>query len=626
MSYDPHYIDLRRPPGEPLVPFYIGEWDFQLYHTGDVLYRTQFRGVTGYAVTSMHDADDKQIRGVLGKGQSDTIDSEMMYLWNQKFNPWDLSDASTKDTLRWVEYKPAGVTTFTTTHAPVVVLSNAQWDDYNMWADKVESGGVLLHRNPWTILPYTVTPNADGTATFANLPLAQCKIMYSTLPSINLGAEETAATKSSTVIVNITDTGYTKAIHYTGTGSFGPNTLGVTQDIAITADLEFTMNSTITENFTDSTGGPSIDDVKTNFAVNKENPFVTISYMYQNATYQDGAVTETMYNTGPTMAWSITNPNLEPVLFRTLAIQVGFTATVQHFDNTTSSGPEDTGVNLMAITITPVIVKFSDEESMGGRYEWGEVGRDADTVDSAGLGMITEAFNSYAYTDLGLTGADMFNPVVAMQMPSIMAKFGTGDTMADYKDAPSTSNTPGFRAALVDDWCTSWPVTSSNIIGVGGPYANILAYYTNDLTTAMYGLPQFSGSIYSGAIVPVTCWNRGWPIPNAGVWNTYTNPVDNSVGYAVIASTIDLNGTEVFMVWGNYGRDTYYASAWLHGYQYNINGVLTTYAPGLTTTLQNLQPGVNSIVLKITYTDPKHPTFSIVESLGTISENILHDP
>jgi hypothetical protein len=438
MSYDPHYIDLRKPPGEPLVPFYIGEWDFQLYHTGDSLSRTQFRGVTGYAVTYLHDANDKELRG------HNVVDSEMMYLWNQKFNPWDLTDAASKQTLRWVEYKPIGATTLTTKMAPCVFLTDAQWDDYNMWADKVElmSTGALLHRNPW-LVQYTVTQdNETGALTFHGLPsTVVCKITYSTYPN--------------------------------------------------------------------------------------------------------------------------------------------------------------------------------------GRYEWGEVGRDAATVDSAGLSMVTEAF-AYAYIDYGIAGADMWNPTVANQMPSIMSKtpappFGTGDTKADYKDSLG-------RAALVDDWCTSWPVTSSNIIGVGGPLANVLAYYTNDLTTAMYGLPQYAGgSVYSGAIVPVTCWNRGWPIPNAGVWNTYTNPIDDSVGYAVISSTIDINGTLVFMVWGNYGRDTYYASAWMHGYQYNINGALKTFAPGLLT-LKELQHGVNSIVLKISYTDPKHPTFSIVESLGTISENILHDP
>jgi hypothetical protein len=52
--------------------------------------------------------------------------------------------------------------------------------------------------------------------------------------------------------------------------------------------------------------------------------------------------------------------------------------------------------------------------------------------------------------------------------------------------------------------------------------------------------------------------------------------------------------------------------------------------------LQDAPGGLTSIILKISYLDPTHPTFSIVEALGTISETLwthnselkggIHDP
>jgi hypothetical protein len=42
--------------------------------------------------------------------------------------------------------------------------------------------------------------------------------------------------------------------------------------------------------------------------------------------------------------------------------------------------------------------------------------------------------------------------------------------------------------------------------------------------------------------------------------------------------------------------------------------------------LQTENRGITSIILRILYTDPTHPTVSIVEHLGTISEkNPIHE-
>jgi hypothetical protein len=234
-----------------------------------------------------------------------------------------------------------------------------------------------------------------------------------------------------------------------------------------------------------------------------------------------------------------------------------------------------------------------------GRYEWGVVGRDAASVDSAGAVYVAASLKQKNKT-FGLAGADMYNTVLANQMPYIMNKFGSGDTMADYMDTLG-------RAALNDNWCTYWPVASSNVFGVGGPLANTLSYYANDFTDAFYGLPTYSGSAYSGMITGVPCWNRGWD----GTWNVYSS--DTSTGYAVISTYKDINGTVIFEVWGHWGRDTYYATQWLHG------DAAREINPGILQ-LQAAPRGLTSIILEICYTDPEHPTFSIPECLGTITE------
>jgi hypothetical protein len=272
-------------------------------------------------------------------------------------------------------------------------------------------------------------------------------------------------------------------------------------------------------------------------------------------------------------------------------------------------------------TVSVWVDGLAYSDHIGGRYEWAEVGRDAASVDSAGASLVTAAFKN-KQVEIGVAGEDMFDPEIANQMPWVMCKFGTTDTWADYYYSATD-----FRTALRDDWCRAGtvvgdevPVASSDMIGVGGPLANLLAYYGNDFTDAIYGLPQFSGTAYSGKITGVSCWNRGWE----GAMNTYSS--SNTIGYAVISTYQDINGTNLFLIWGNWGRDTYYVTKWFHEYE--------IYE------LQSARAGITSMIVKITYESTsegyKPKTFSIVESLGTISETLwkyglvskggIHDP
>jgi hypothetical protein len=236
-----------------------------------------------------------------------------------------------------------------------------------------------------------------------------------------------------------------------------------------------------------------------------------------------------------------------------------------------------------------------------GRYEWVVVGRDAASVDSAGAALVAAAMKNKGI-EIGTAGVDMMDPMIANAIPWVMAKFGEGDMMTDYHYDHAGGD---HRTALKDDWCTMWPVASSNMIGVGGPLANVLTWYSNDFTAALFGLAPFAGSeIWAGEIAASTCWNK----------NSYVS--SEATGYAVVSTYKDINGTVLFLVWGHWGRDTFYATKWLYG------GVPYHEPPGIIQLQEAMmyRPGLTDIVLEIDYTDPDHPTFSIVECLGTISE------
>jgi len=630
---DPHYIDLRATIEEPSVPFYIGEWDFVLYYEGDVESRTQFRGVTEYGVIKQHDASDAQItRG------TNRLDREVNYYLNQTFNPWDLNDAVEKKTTRWVEYWNQyymyNATSYTTAqrYAPVKVVSNADWYNYASFSERLED----VTSAPYKLVPrssYTITANADGTATVSGLSATKLyKFLYSTDANVvmhDISAFTFFASENSTEEVNpeigIADDASTS----------WTDVLGSAQQIEIDdMDLEVVLgNDTadFTAVFTPDLGY-GLQGYDENFAVSTERGF-TGSWDFMNTMSEDLPLIA-MDNGNASIEiddldvhWTIDAREGKTVNIDTLNFQVDITVTVSY--NATEDEMNVTAVfDLNPASTIEAINMY--EASAAGRYEWVEVGRDSAAVDSVGSAMVAEAMDSWKEVAVGIAGEDMWDPVVANQIPSVMAKFGSGNAVADYKDAAKAGNQPGYRAALIDDWCTFWPVTTSNMISVGGPIANVLSYYANDFTTAFYGITQFSGNEYADKITGIPCWDRNWTGTTG--YNLYQSSA--TVGYAVISTTLDINGTELFTVYGHWGRDTYYASMWLHGeqnrgvmafggYTFSVAGSME---PGLVE-LQRAPAGVQSIILQITYSqfDPKHPTYSIPEVLGTISERTWTD-
>jgi len=288
----------------------------------------------------------------------------------------------------------------------------------------------------------------------------------------------------------------------------------------------------------------------------------------------------------------------DEVLVRDVDYTINFTTGVINFTVAPPLGVE----NIKVLYSTDNVYEVVDDNLFGpGRYEWFVVGRDAHSVDSLGTGYVTATLKQKNVT-IGRGGMDIiFEESGIQSVPSILHKFGTGNALADYHFDYAGGD---HRTALKDDWCdrisvyTTWPISSSNIITLGGPLINGLTWYVNDFNEAYYGTSDFA--YYGvGAVNALTCWNK----------NYYYSTEDT--GYAAISTYKDINGTVILSLWGVWGRDTYYAGQWFHDHiEY----------------LQGLNPCVTSIILEIDYTDPEHPAFSVVEHLGTISEKLPIHP
>ncbi len=556
--------DMLPVPSEPDIPFVIGEWDFMLdYATETLNWDRQFRGVTVYGIVNWHDADDEQLGG------SNVIDREVMYQLNEVFNPWDLRDAVHKATRRWVEFDYASTGTFTTTYAPVINVTDDQWDQYCVFSERVIdlTENELEARVGYNWMgqdTYTVTYNADGTMTISGLDVGHdYKILYSTLPYWER-TEEIVFTFFSEDSTSLSESDYES----------WTDPLGVTHTVEVD-DIDIIAENTTTQDF-EETFAFFLYGWETDFKVFKDSSY-TCSWDYYEPMVEEGTYA-TVTLDFLDIHWYIMAPPFDDVHILELGFKANVTITI-------SFNATENEMNITAtVTLSPPGIYAGMDTlysaTLPGRYEWIIVGRDAATIDSAGAALVSAAFKN-KQIEIGLAGEDMWDPEIANQMPDVMYKFGTGDTKADYKDDLG-------RAALKDDWCKTWPISSSNLIGVGGPLANILAYYGNDFTDAYYDEA-------TGEIVSLSCWDK----------NTYAS--STTTGYAVITTYKDINGTVLLFIWGHWGRDTYYATKWFHE-----EGIYQ---------LQEAPLCLTTIILKIDYTTHE-PAISIVECLGTISETL----
>ena len=614
--------DMSTSPG-PGSPFLIGEWAFMMIAgIGNA-----FQGVTEYGVTDTHNVGPSNY--------ATTLDREVTYLLAQTFNPTDLKSAVEKNTSRWVGYA-WGSTIFTPAYTPAVYVTDQEWDQYNVNSERVEdmNTSTLLHRvanDPLMgdLQQYTV----DYTTVFGQsyltgivLPATSdyYKITYSTLtwftyPSQTFTPSFGGPGVNTTTLINgnLTTPGTlgSLGLQYLLYGYKDP--LGATHTISDYLNISESNSTALTANATVTLSG-NLYDSGSDVMVFKEDTLKQDIYTTWGINQTEMSNGMTLTFNGINLNWTVTAPTLTDLLIDAFNFNLAYTMTLKFvYINST----------YYYFTFTSSFVYGSEPgiftETIPGSYQWGIVGTTAATVDSAGLSMVSAALKDKE-VEYGLGASDIFagasNP--SNQMPWIMTEISTAHTdpswlnyyYNNYGGTYASNN--DMRVGLSDAWdpyayigtvggivgtTVNVPITTSNMIGIGGPLANMLSYYGNDFIDALYASPQFSvGSPWSGNIAALTDWGR----------LSYSDT--STTGYASISTTQDINGTTMFLLWGLWGRDTYYAAQW-----FQEEGIYE---------LQQAPCGLTSIILKITYESTPQgykPTgFSVVQCLGRVSETL----
>jgi hypothetical protein len=614
------------------TPYVIGEWDFKL--TRDPVAQ-QFRAVAVYGLTDDHDGynDPNSNNGV--------IDSEVKYQLNQVFNPMDLYNAVEKKAAEWVDYHTVTTGEYTAAQSGtdlIIPLTNnpvlypSTWGQYNDESERVMFNGVLqyplraaglgygdsyeLYVNSKTGLS---SPGIGEITVFHKyVPAAGTviKIIYTTdnqytnthniiLSSATLYLNATATSLNNTAITNPT-WGYDHS-------SFDPDYLTAGHDFTIT-----NLNVSIT-NATATTVGASCN-LTGSFHWCASNIMVFKEYMANITPFDMPVMTNTVTQNNITISFSKFKMEYDIYPPEWESLEEDLDLNVTHVDllvnyNITAvynNATTNTYNATMQFTITHQTADLYTE-SMPGRYEYGIVGRNAASVDSAGLSLVSAAYKD-KQVEYGWAGEDIMDPLIANQMPFVMSPVSAGDVWASYYYSGTD-----LRTGLKDDYCRAGYASSytipnqisrADLIGVGGPLANMLAYYGNDFASGFFGLntptQQFTPyATWQNAIVPLSCWNA-----------SHTGYTDNlTVGYAVVSVSQDWNGTTLLLIWGNWGRDTYYVTRW-----FQEDGIFEFQDPQFY--------GVTSVVVQINYentTEGYKPTgFSIPEVLGTISERGIY--
>jgi len=663
-------------------PLVIGEWDM-LLDTENV---RMFRCVEVKGIVDRHDGDDWGSRTTRRGVHENVIDREVYYQLDEVFLPWDLYSAVEKQEYRWVYIDDVTETTNQidltdglydriyfcnmTDERTSLGLTTPQWTGYFVREEEgtypVDSAWVnepYTHSKNWAMLlngtggweMLKVTPIADKVNTTALDTDKPLSLQFQDLTDFDFWYKNITGTYGPHVEVKLVQ-------NQDGTG-YWANIQARTSNKALATDWTHYTLDTI-ESFVDGssdtafqvTGGdvPGLDighfhsyEHWTSDSTLKNYYVASVGVQVESGckAYVDdisvgyvdrpsGIRYERVYNMEedkliPTHLTSydewdqyktfaervlVDGVLIAPFQFKDLDPVLAVTGTHRPYYNINyangtiwlyhwSSGAYHT----WDLDGSHVKVLYSTiEENDKGRYEWAVLGRDAATSDSLGATLITAALKNKD-VEIGLAGEDMmYQEWGYASIPYVMCVSGTAPgTRTDYKwQADPTS--PGQRSALRDDWCTTWPVSSSNMIGVGGPLANMFAYYFNDFTDAFYGLnvdwlgEDFTDyAPWEGALIAFSCWN--------GTKKGYTSSADT--GYATIGTYMDINGTVGLLVWGLGPRDTYYASKFFH--------------EELIYELQHFPRCITSIVLKIDYTSPSHPTFTIDECLGKVSETTV---
>lgn len=637
-------------------PLIIGQWDVAL----DPATLWMFRAVEVKGICNLHNAQDPQEPSAPYKGT--TLDVEAQYQLNSVFNPYDLKSAINNNLRTWVDYYTvtasditAGYLNVQLSNYPVhyVGPSVGSWETYNSQSERVFVNSVLQYptrsvaANEPTSAPtyhkaaYTFVPLPYGMALISFPSTSKLhagdviKVIYATdvyydqlpLTFISLPQTTPPTPQNSTNYIYTLDFGSSSSYWLASPPFAWEDNLDVTHNVTIN---NFAMSLTIANTSNTLVGNTTwtytgtMDWKADNFTVYKEDTTqLGISSNNFAATVEPGNGTTTNNNmtislTNLKLRWSITGPDdgtyftdLSDVRFSGWNFNVNYAVNVTYFINSITNYT----TVAVSLSFTPSVGNYLFKEEIPGAYEWGIVGTHAASVDSAGLSMISAAMKDKRI-EYGTAGEDIQDTAIANQIPSIFSQMTTNNITAW---SPYYYGTNDLRVGLKDDWDpavyegTALPVVGgthtqiagANLVGSGGLYANMLAYYGNDFVSAFYGTPSFTPYAgWSDKIVALSCWNDNYGQPTL---KAYSDASNGSIGYAVVSTFEDLNGTTGLLVWGIQGKDTYYAAQWFY--------------MNLIEEFQTFPCGATSIILQINYNTAGKPCcFTVVEVLGTISE------
>jgi hypothetical protein len=663
--------DMSPSPHEPATPYVIGEWAFDLTWANTTRSTNQWRCATAYGVTDIHDADDADKHGVHPDSQSpyNVLDREITYQLNELFNPWDLNDAVHQQDNRWV-YKSTLASSATyialTQGLDDRIWQNKTslaWSGYKTqysgagssvdWVNAFEDGAsYTAHSKNWALLlsanasgyaRVRITPEGfgqSGTYRFGNL--TEISFWYKSIVAGNYGPHIFVKLSNGTSASWVNIQMYNNVVP-SASGWRKLDLSKIATYTGMTADQSFWYDS---DAYVKGSTGPmagvsagagvayhSFDYYRNKLA----NYYVTdivveLGYNLAGSTiakyliddidcgYLTGAGCireERVYNMEEDkvmpLSWdAYCNPSEKVFVNGTLWARYGYqdydpskADTDVHRDYYTidftngtlrfyrySSVLEAYQMITLAATTKIKVLYSTVEFCTVGRYEWNNVGTVSAAVDSAGASMVASAFEEWKDIEIYKAALDIKDSTWGPHIPYLVREQGVANrTKSQYRDT-------WRRTHLKDDWCTTMPVSSSSMIVVGGPAANVLAEYFNDYTSALLTKSDVSTSDLTGyGIYAPGCWNKT---------RAYYGGASGAGGYAVISTYKDINGTIGFIVWGYNGDDTYYAC-------YALRHGLIAY-------MQYLQPGVTTLILKMTYTGSCAPTISIVECLGIFTE------
>ena len=650
MAYDTHSID--GVGGEPFrSPYVIGEWDFFLTETrssvGGRYFDKQFRGVTVYGVTDLWDGDDALLGGY------NLIDTEVQYQVDEFFNPWDLYSAVNKDTRRWVQYH--NVTTAEKAAAEAgtnlnITLVNrpvkyaAKYEQYCTFSERVLWGGQLKHpaRAAWYLgsslssyEPYELYVNSTGHGTVTVLSScvpaagAVIEILYSTDCTATYDQGSIAQyfggnlTLGNDVLTVTNDTKGVVVPTLSTNKTSWTDVFDIVQNVSVLYDeFKYSLYGTAPTSATQLLTGTDDINMSIDVKIPPEGGNITV----YNSTYCANNLNvagnnNASYIGNMTVAYNVNPPNsLSAYAHEYTHVKGSILLRANHtlYYNGSSTYLCIANYTIAAASLTNEIM---------GRYEWTVVGNHSRTIDSIGAAMVSEALKEeQVIADHGgLDMQDSWGPNV----PYLLSDLGNATWRAGGPRWTDIYDSNG-RLAYTDNWCTRYPVSSSNILSVAGPSANLFSEYFNEFSQAIqiYGIT--SGSLIDVIFSP-TCWNTTSGSSYLGQYyysNGQFSQGSTNSGVGVITTYKDLNGTVGFMIYGWSGDDTYYTCKWFQEYGAYY---LQTENRGVTTLVVRLEYqnsgacATNPRPPYYTY-DSHNPKITILERLGTISERVQHDP